>query len=48
MNFRWTSWNCRNREILLTFMINSQKPLTFQNAFVVCEYTYIVKVTNNN
>ncbi|RZC41275.1 7tm 6 domain containing protein, partial [Asbolus verrucosus] len=44
-NSRWTSWSQANRRSLLIFMINAQKPFVIGAAFYLCEYPFIITVT---
>nr|XP_015840748.1 PREDICTED: odorant receptor 45b-like [Tribolium castaneum] len=39
---RWTSWNYENRQTLLIFLLNAQRPSKIENVFIRCEHPFIL------
>ncbi|EEZ99424.1 odorant receptor 320 [Tribolium castaneum] len=39
---RWISWNFENRRTLLIFFMNAQRPSRIGNAFIRCEYSFLL------
>ncbi|XP_063900373.1 uncharacterized protein LOC135119927 isoform X1 [Zophobas morio] len=40
----WYSWNTKNRRLLVIFMLNSRKPVSFYLAGITVDYTLTVKI----